>query len=194
MPEFLKLTPPDEALHIFFENMPPAHAKLERITTASALGRVLGEDVFSPETLPAFSRSTVDGYAVKAADTFGASDTLPVYLKLIGEVPMGGEPDFELRSAQSAVIHTGGMIPDGTDAVVMIEYTQSSQPGEVEIYKAVASGQNIIYAGEDLKPGQEVLSAGTVLRPVEIGGLLALGITEINVVVKPQNWNPFQWR
>ncbi|MDX9865941.1 MAG: molybdopterin-binding protein, partial [Anaerolineaceae bacterium] len=186
MPEFLKLTPPDEALDIFFRNMPTAHPKRERIETANALGRVLAEDVFSPETLPAFSRSTVDGYAVRAADTFGASDSLPVYLNLVGEVPMGGEPAFALRPTETAVIHTGGMIPEGTDAVVMVEYTQTTHPGEVEVYKAVASGQNIIYAGEDLKPGEEVLPAGTVLRPVEIGGLLALGITEIEVAVKPR--------
>ncbi len=186
MPEFLKLTPPDEALDIFFQNLPSAHPKRERVETVNALGRVLAEDVSSPETLPAFSRSTVDGYAVRAADTFGASDSLPVYLKLIGEVPMGGEPHFALQPTETAVIHTGGMIPEGTDAVVMVEYTQTSRPGEVEIYKAVASGQNIIYAGEDLKPGDEVLSSGTVLRPVEIGGLLALGITEINVAARPR--------
>ena len=186
MPQFLKLTPPDEALKLFFESMPPARPKREYVETAHALGRVLAQDVFSPETLPAFSRSTVDGYAVRAADTFGASDSLPVYLRLIGEVPMGGEPRFVLRSTETAVIHTGGMIPEGTDAVVMIEYTQTARPGEVEIYKAVASGQNIIYAGEDLKPGEEVLSAGTVLRPVEIGGLLALGITHIEVAAKPR--------
>lgn len=186
MPQFLKLMPPDEALHLFFENMPTAHPKKEIIETVNALGRVLASNVISSETLPAFSRSTVDGYAVRAADTFGASDALPVYLKLIGEVPMGGEPKFSLCSIETAVIHTGGMIPEGTDAVVMVEYTQTTRPGEVEIYKAVASGQNIIYAGEDLKPGQEVLPAGTVLRPVEIGGLLALGLTEIEVAAKPR--------
>ena len=186
MPQFLKLMPPKEALDLFFENMPAANLQKERIATIDALGRVLADDVVSPETLPAFSRSTVDGYAVRAADTFGASDTLPVYLKQIGEVPMGEAPKFSLHSTETAVIHTGGMIPAGTDAVVMVEYTQTTRPGEVEIYKAVASGQNIIYAGEDLKPGQEVFRAGTVLRPVEIGGLLALGITKIEVAVRPR--------
>ncbi|MCD4672071.1 MAG: molybdopterin molybdenumtransferase MoeA [Anaerolineaceae bacterium] len=186
MPEFLKLTPPDEALKKFLSCLPPAHPKTEGIDTADALGRVLAQNVTSPETLPAFSRSTVDGYTVRAADTYGASDSLPVYLKLIGEVPMGGKPRFVLQPTETAVIHTGGMIPEGTDAVVMSEYTQTARPGEVEIYKAVASGQNIIYAGEDLKPGQDVLFAGTVLRPVEIGGLLALGITRIKVAAKPR--------
>lgn len=186
MPQFLKLTPPDEALKTFFKHMPPAQPETEHISTADALGRVLAVDVTSPETLPAFSRSTVDGYAVRAADTFGASDSLPVYLNLIGEVPMGAAPQFTLQPHQTALIHTGGMIPEGTDAVVMIEYTESTRPGEVEIYKAVASGQNIICAGEDLTPGQKVLSAGTVLRPVEIGGLLALGITKIEVAARPR--------
>jgi molybdopterin molybdotransferase len=186
MPEFLKLTPPEQALEVFLKHLPPAQPRTETIDTADALGRVLMQDITSPETLPAFSRSTVDGYAVQAADTFGASDSLPVYLKLIGEVPMGGTPSFALQPAEAALIHTGGMIPEGTDAVVMIEYTQTSRPGEVEIYKAVAGGQNIIYAGEDLRPGQAVLPAGTVLRPVEIGGLLALGITRIEVAVPPR--------
>lgn len=186
MPQFLKLTPPDEALKLFFNHMPPANPKSERIMTVDALGRVLAQDISSPENLPAFSRSTVDGYAVRAVDTFGASDSLPVYLTLVGEVQMGGKPQFAIRATETAIIHTGGMIPEGTDAVVMVEYTQATRPEEVEIYKAVASGQNVIYAGEDLKPGEEVFSAGTVLRPVEIGGLLALGITEVEVAAKPR--------
>ena len=186
MPQFLKLTSPDEALQVFFEQLPAVKPQAERIKTIDGLGRVLAQNVTSPETLPAFSRSTVDGYAVRSADTFGANDSLPVYLNLIGEVPMGAAPQFALQATQTATIHTGGMIPEGTDAVVMIEYSRVARPGEVEIYKAVASGQNIIYADEDLKPGQQVLSAGTILRPVEIGGLLALGITEINVNIKPR--------
>lgn len=186
MPEFLKLTPPDEALKTFLDHLPPARPQSGSIATVEARGRVLTEDILSPETLPAFSRSTVDGYAVRAADTFGASDSLPVYLTLIGEVPMGAPPAFELHPAQTALIHTGGMIPPGTDAVVMVEYTQTARSDEVEVYKAVASGQNIIHAGEDLKPGQLVLPAGTVLRPVEIGGLLALGLTRVAVARPPR--------
>jgi molybdopterin molybdotransferase len=186
MPEFLKLTPPDEALKFFMSHLPPAQPRSEYLKTMNALGRVLLQDITSPEFLPAFSRSTVDGYAVRAADTFGASDSLPVYLNLAGEVLMGSQPDFSLAPTEAALIHTGGMIPEGCDAVVMVEYTQTSRPGEVEIYKAVASGQNIIHAGEDLKPGQAVLPAGTVLRPVEIGGLLALGITHIEVATPPR--------
>jgi molybdopterin molybdotransferase len=90
----------------------------------SSLNRVLAEDIHAPHPLPDFQRTTVDGYAVRARDTFGASDSLPAYLTLIGEVPMGDAPSFEIGQGQCASIHTGGMLPNGSDAVVMLEYTQ----------------------------------------------------------------------
>ena len=186
MPEFLKLLPVGEALEVFLKNIPEQSFAVEKLKTSEAAGHVLALPVVSNESLPAFSRSSVDGYAVKARDTFGASESLPVYLSEIGEVPMGGEPEFSLDSTQTAVIHTGGMLPEGADAVVMIEYTQIPQPGEVEILKSVASQENVILKGEDVSPGMEVLPAGIRMRPAEIGGMLALGIVEADFVRKPR--------
>jgi molybdopterin molybdotransferase len=137
----------------------------------------------------------VDGYAVRAKDTFGASDSLPAYLTLIGEVPMGDTPSFELDAGQCALIHTGGMLPIGADAVVMVEYTQTvgaqhrsvtANQTEIEIFKSVADGENVIRIGEDVAQGQLVIPKGIRLRPAEIGGLMALGITSVNMARKPR--------
>lgn len=186
MPEFLKLIPPAEARAVLFNHLPASSLHMEEIPTENALERVTAEAVVSGEALPAFARSTVDGYAVRAADTFGASDTLPAYLSVAGEVPMGGSPSFSLRPAQVGLIHTGGMLPEGADAVVMVEMTQPARPGEIEILKSVAVGENILQAGEDVAPGEEVLPAGILLGPAEIGGLMALGRIQVKVVVKPR--------
>lgn len=185
MPEFLELLPPPEALSRLLAAMPTASPVVEKVPTAAALGRVTAAAVLSPEALPAFSRSTVDGYAVRAADTYGASDTLPAYLALIGEVPMGGEAAFSLARGQAALIHTGGKLPEGADAVVMLEYTQPAGSSEIEVLRAVAGAENILKAGEDVLPGQQVLPAGVRLRAAELGGLMALGICEVDVVRRP---------
>lgn len=186
MPEFLELLPPSLALKKVLDLLPVARLKSERISTAEALGRVSAAPVYSPESLPAFNRSTVDGYAVRASDSFGASDTLPMYLQLAGEVPMGQAPNFRLDPGQAASIHTGGMLPEGADAVVMLELTQAARPGEVEVLKAVASGENTLKAGEDVKQGEEIIPAGVRLRPAEIGGLMALGLLEVDVTCRPR--------
>ena len=122
MPEFLTLLPPDEARVLLLSHLlrDQPITDTETIETTSSLGRVLAEDIRAPQPLPDFQRSTVDGYAVRAGDTHGASDSLPTYLKLIGEVPMGDVPAFGIDVGQCALIHTGGMVPDGADAVVML--------------------------------------------------------------------------
>ncbi|NLG99254.1 MAG: molybdopterin molybdenumtransferase MoeA [Chloroflexi bacterium] len=186
MPEFLELLPPSEALGLLMDRLPPVTLAEEEIDTIRALGRVTARPVISPEPLPGFSRSTVDGYAVRARDTFGASDSLPAYLALVGEVPMGASPGFSIGRGQAALIHTGGMLPDGADAVVMLEYTQAARPGEVEMLRAVAPGENVLQAGEDVAAGQVVIPAGVRLRPAEIGGLMALGILRVAVVQPPR--------
>jgi molybdopterin molybdotransferase len=179
MPEFLPLLPPDLAREKLLSALSPLGLTTV-LQTESALGRVTAVDVFAPHPLPAFPRSTVDGFAVRARDTYGVSESLPGYLKLIGEVPMGDAPGFEISSGQCAIIHTGGMLPPGADAVLMLEYTQSLGD-EVEILKSVADGENLIQIGEDVAQGQLVIPRGTRLRPAEIGGLMALGMTEIRV-------------
>lgn len=186
MPEFLSLVPPDEALRILFKALPKAEPKKAFIPSKQAFGRITASAVVSPGPLPAFSRSTVDGYAVRSADTYGASDTLPVYLECAGELPMGKRPQLELEPGKAVLIHTGGMLPVGADAVVMLENSQISAANEVEVYKPVAVGENIILAGEDLKTGQEALAKGVLLGPAEIGGLLALGFLDVEVTVKPR--------
>jgi molybdopterin molybdotransferase len=179
MPEFLTLLPPDEARSLLLSHLSPPTPDSEPISAANALNRILAEDIRAPHPLPEFERTSVDGYAVRARDTFGASDSLPAYLTLIGEVPMGDAPAFELGAGQCALIHTGGMLPKGADAVVMLEYTQSAHKNEIEISRAVAEGENVIHIGEDVAQGQLILPKGTRLRPAEIGGLMALGITSV---------------
>jgi len=187
MPEFLRLVSPREALARLLAHLPEGRrVEPEPIPTSEAVGRVLAEPVVAPHALPAFPRSTVDGFAVRAADTHGASPSLPAYLQVVGEVPMGRALDLKLSPGQAALVHTGGMVPESADAVVMLEDTQSPRPGEIEVLKPSASGQNVIAAGEDVSPGESVLEAGVRLRPQEIGGLMALGIVEVRVARRPR--------
>jgi molybdopterin molybdotransferase len=186
MPEFLTLLSPREALTQWLTAFGETTCESEEIDLGQALGRVTSGPVFARHPLPEFPRSTMDGYAVRAADTFGASDSLPAYLTIIGEVPMGGRPGFSLKPAQAALIHTGGMLPEFADAVVMQEYTQSARIGEVEVLRAVALAENVIQIGEDVENGQLVIPAGVRLRPAEIGGLAALGYQTIRVARRPR--------
>jgi len=187
MPEFLHLLTSSEALDRFLKAVPEStRTAAEQIAVLEALNRVLFEPVTAPHPLPPFPRSTHDGYAVRAADTYGASPGLPAYLNLIGEIHMGVPAELVTGPNQSALIHTGGMIPDGADAVVMIEDTQVVREGEIEVLKPVAVGQNVLIEGEDVKIGETVLEAGTQIRPQEIGGMLALGVTDINVARRPR--------
>lgn len=181
MPEFLTLLPPDEARGLLLAHLSQPVVESELMDVPSALGRVLAQDITAPHPLPDFQRSTVDGYAVRAGDTHGASDSLPAYLTLTGEVPMGDAPAFAVGTGQCALIHTGGMLPNGADAVVMLEYTQSVQKNEIEIFRAVADGENLIRVGEDVAQGQVVQAKGRLIRPAEVGGLMALGITQVRV-------------
>jgi molybdopterin molybdotransferase len=184
MPEFLKLLPPKEALSVFLNEI-KFSGEIETVAVENALGRILAEPVTAPYPLPSFPRSTVDGFAVRAADTHGASHSLPRYLKMAGEVPMGAAPQFEISKLECALIHTGGMLPTGADAVVMVEDTQPAHEAEIEIFKAAADGENVLQIGEDVVQGQEVIRSGSILRPAEIGGLMALGITQVAVSRKP---------
>ena len=186
MPEFLTLLPPDEARTLLLSHLSQPIPDSELLDVPFSLGRILAEDIIAPHPLPDFQRSTVDGYAVRAGDTHGASDSLPAYLNLMGEVPMGDTPAFEIGSGQCALIHTGGMLPDGADAVVMLEYTQSVPQKEIEIFRAVADGENVIRVGEDVALGQTIQARGSLMRPAEIGGLMALGIVKVKVVRKPR--------
>jgi molybdopterin molybdotransferase len=185
MSEFVDVLPPDEAWSVWWAQV-THRASREIIQTADALGRVTARPISSPEALPAFRRSTVDGYAVRAADTFGASDSLPAYLRVAGEVVMGQAAAVAIRKGEAALIHTGGMVPESADAVVMVEHTQAFAEGEIEVRRPVAPGENVLQIGEDVLPGSEILPAGHRIEPQDIGALLALGFTDdIPVARKP---------
>ncbi|MBW7882211.1 MAG: molybdopterin molybdotransferase MoeA [Caldilineaceae bacterium] len=181
---FTVQTPPD-AWALLTRHFQP-HRQTERIATAEALDRVLAEELLSPQDLPEFPRSTVDGYAVNAADTYGATPGLPAFLSVVGEVPMGQRAAIEIAAGEAAVVHTGGMIPPGANAVVMVEYTQQVDEASIEVMQPVSEGQGIIQIGEDIRRGMSVMEPGRRLRPQDIGGLMALGITEVTVARPPR--------
>jgi molybdopterin molybdotransferase len=201
MPELFDVHTPPDAWRKFSAAFRPT-VRTERIAVIDALGRVLASDLTAPHDLPSFPRSTVDGYAVAAQDTHGASDSLPAYLEVAGEVPMGQAAAVALDEGQCALVHTGGMIPAGADAVVMVEHTQRVRPDQstnppihqsvsfpsytIEVYRPVAAGQNVIQVGEDVRQGEAVLPAGHGVRAQDIGGLLALGIVEVDVAARPR--------
>lgn len=150
--------------------------KTERVDFAKSLGRVLAEDVRAAENVPDFHKSTVDGYAVIAADTQGVTESIPVFLDVIEEVEMGKAPVCKVTSGQAVYVPTGGMLPEGADAMVMVEYCESFDARSIAVYDAVSPGRNVIAAGEDLREGQVVLEKGRLLRPQEIGVLSAAGV------------------
>ena len=184
MPEFFNLIPVDEARTRWF-HAHELHISVETLPTHEALGRVTAETLHSAEALPAFARSTVDGYAVRAADTYGATATLPAYLRVAGEVLMGALASVQVGRGEAALVHTGGEVPPGADAVVMIEHTQPAAKDEVEVVRPVAAGENVIQVGEDITPGEQILPTGHALRAQDVGALLALGITQIKVARQP---------
>jgi molybdopterin molybdotransferase len=128
----------------------------------------------------------MDGYAVQSGDTLGVSESLPAYLTVVGEVPMGQAATIKVGPSETAIVHTGGMIPPGADAVVMVERTQKLDDQTIEVLRPVAVGENIITVGEDILKGDEILPAGHLLRPQDLGGLLAVGLTEILVARRPR--------
>ncbi len=191
MPEFFNVLPPDEARKLLLENI-TAITEVELLPTVDALDRVTRESIRAPQPLPGFRRSSMDGYAVRAADTHGAGENLPAFLQVTSEVPMGKPAAMSLNVGQAALVHTGGMVPDSADAVVQLEHTQQIGsrdaerfPFEIEVFRAVAAGQNVIQIGEDIDQGDVLIPGGRLLRPQDIGGLLALGITRMAVVRRP---------
>ncbi|UCC69813.1 MAG: molybdopterin molybdotransferase MoeA [Armatimonadota bacterium] len=175
----------DEARKILWEAL-PARVREGRfgvrpVEIAEALGLVLDEEIPSPTDLPPFDRSLMDGYALRAQDTFGASEGLPAYLKLVGEVQMGDTPAFALSHNQAARIATGGMLPEGADAVVMVEYTQPWGDDSIEVLRPVAPGDHVVRRADDVREGQAILPAGHRLRPQDISALAGLGVTTVPV-------------
>jgi len=179
MTEFRQVVSSDEAHRRLggFQRMCP-----ERISIDDAMGRYLAEDVLSPEDLPERPRSTVDGYAVKANDTFGASDSLSALLQVAGAVEMGKRPEIAVTAGCAVQIPTGGSLPPGADAVVMVEYTDRVNSSHVEVSKPVTLNANVVVQGEDARKGAPVLAAGRHIRAQEVGLLAALGVCEVSVI------------
>jgi len=157
----------------------------ETVALAAALRRVQAEPVTAPHPLPGFARSTVDGYAVRAADTYGVSEGLPGYLTVTGAVAMGAEPGVSVGPGAAVVMPTGGALPPGADAVVMIEYTAEAMPGTIEVVRPVAPGEGVVRADEDARVGQEIIGSGRPLRPQDLGMLAAAGVTSVRVHARP---------
>jgi molybdopterin molybdotransferase len=157
----------------------------ETVVLAECLGRVLAEDVYSDVDIPDFNRSTMDGFAVKAASTFGASEANPAYLNVRGQIRMGTRPDFSIGPGEAARIATGGMLPEGADSVIMVEHTDRLDDATIEVYRSVAPGQHVIEKGEDIQHSQPALKTGTRIRPQEAGLLAACGRTAITVFRRP---------
>ncbi|MCS6925438.1 MAG: molybdopterin molybdotransferase MoeA [Candidatus Binatia bacterium] len=159
--------------------------KAETIPVVAACGRVLAKALTAPVDLPHFHRANMDGYAVRAQDTFGASPSLPAYLKLVGSVEMGKEVKRPLKKGETMRIATGGMLPPGADAMVMVEYTEEMGDGTVEIQRSVSPWENILRIGEDIKKGALIFPAGRRLRAQDLGALTGVGITNVAVYRRP---------
>lgn len=178
----LQVKTPEEVLALIRKEFSPLPGRTETVPYTEALGRVLAEDITAEEYVPDFNRSTVDGYACRAADTFGCSDAIPAILTVAGEVQMGRGADFVLARESCAYVPTGGAIPSGADCAVMIEYTEDYGDGTVGILKPGAPGMNLIFRGDDVFPGKPILKAGRVLTAQDIGALAAVGRTQVPVV------------
>lgn len=177
MKGFEKLTPVDEALNIFFKKLQPRKLEKEPIPLEEALGRIAAEDVVAQIDLPSFDRSAVDGYAVRAKDTFETSQTKPKIFRIVKE--------DEIRNMEAVPVWTGNPLPRGADAVIMLEHTRKLDKDKIEVWNPLAPGKNVSKAGEDIRKGEVAVKAGKRLKPHHIGLLAALGKTSINVVRKP---------
>lgn len=180
--EFFSVTPVEKVFE-YIAGFP--QTSIETIDLLDAAGRILAEEIVSNIDLPGFERSTMDGYALRASDTFGASEGNPAFLEVQGSVPMGKKPDAAVSAGTAMRIATGGMLPDGADAVMMIEHTSEIDDTAIEVYKRVAPGTHIIRKDEDIRINTPLLGPGRRLRPQEAGIIAAMGKTDIKVYKKP---------
>ena len=181
--EFFTVRTVSEALTGF---RPARRTGVESVGLDDALGRVPAEPLSAPHALPGFARATVDGFAVRAADTYGASEGLPSYLDVAGEVRMGEPPDVEVQPGTAVAIATGAPLPPGADAVVKVEHTQAATPELLEILRPATPGEGMVRADEDAAPGAELVPAGRPLRPQDLGMLAAAGLVEVPVHARPR--------
>ncbi|RLI35185.1 molybdopterin molybdenumtransferase MoeA [Candidatus Bathyarchaeota archaeon] len=176
----------EDALRAFRRALPDKRLETEIIPVRVALNRVLAENVTADRDIPPFDRAAMDGFAVRAEDTFGASQTNPVILKVVGESKVGATPEVEVRDGEAVEIMTGAPMPRGADAVVMVEYTNKLDGGGIEILHPVAPLENVSRRGEDIKRGETVLRRGTILKPQDLGILASLGRVKVEVYKRPR--------
>lgn len=158
----------------------------ELINIEETVGRTAAEDVYSAYNIPDFNRSTVDGYAIIASDSFGVTDSIPVFLDVIGQVEMGKSTDIIISKGKAAYVPTGGMVPPGADAMIMIEYIEEMDSSTIAAYASTAPGENIIKIGDDVTKGDKLIHKGKLIRPQDIGVLTASGVRQILVYEKPR--------
>ena len=188
--QFLEVVDRDEAEARFRRHLHLAPLGRERVPLDAALGRVLADDVVAGVDVPGFDRSSVDGFAVRAADVAGASDEAPRVLRLNPELLTPGVPPRgEVQPGTATIVATGGMVPRGADAVVMVEHTEPHEDEgglAVEVRRPVAAGDSVAAAGSDIARGEIVLRAGQVLTSREVGALAAIGLAEVPVFLRPR--------
>ena len=182
--DFLHVLPVEEVISRLLD-VSPLPQESKRLDKLSG-GPILAETIMATETLPPANRSGMDGYAVQASDLFGASEANPVWLDCVGEIAIDRPPNFTLQSGQCAAIVTGGYLPQGADAVIMVEHTKPFGAGVIEMRRSVAPGEYVMQKGDDAQEGTPLLERGTKLRAQEIGLLAALGITEVPVIRRPR--------
>lgn len=182
----LKVVSVQTALEIIKESFSDIPVLKESVSLENALGRVISEDIISKESIPAFDRSTVDGYALKAADTYGSGESIPAQLDIIGEILMGEKAEGKIKEGQCIKISTGGMLPEGADSVVMAENTDNSFGDICLVYKSVSPFENVNRKGDDIKEESLVFSKGRKITSKEIGVLAALGINNIKAFRRPE--------
>lgn len=182
---FKHLTPVAEALRIVISNLPKKSLGEQTLPLSSALGRILARDVISQVDVPLFDRAAMDGFAVTAEDTYGATPTAPVLLRTLGSVQLGA-PTVRVGRGEAVSIVTGGQMPPGANAVVMIEYTNKRKDETVEVSNEVHPAENVACMGEDVRKGSTILKKGTRLLPQDLGMLTCVGLNEVAVVAKPK--------
>ncbi len=182
----LTVTPLADARQRLLSHFAALRTREQLCPLSESLGRVLAHDILADSFVPDFNRSTVDGYAVVASDVFGCSDAIPALLSMIGTSIMGQPPTFNIQKGQCAYVPTGGQLPLGADAMVMLEYAEDFGDGQIAIFKPAAPSNNIIFRGDDTRPGALVLPAGRRLNPADIGAVAAMGVVEVPVMRQPR--------
>lgn len=178
---FLKVDSLEQAREKLLASLQEVFTKTEQVRLQEAAGRCLAEQVYCPEMVPDFRRSTVDGYAVMARDTTGAGESIPVFLEIVEEIAIGHPAVHTLKSGECTYVPTGGMLPDGADAMVMVEYTELFDEKNVAVYSTVSPGTAVVQVGEEAKKGQLLLDKGARLDAKSIGVLASIGRKQVEV-------------